>query len=247
MTPGEWLVSLLAIVLVDLLLAGDNAVVIAMAARRLPLEMRKRAVFWGTAAAIVIRVALAFIAVALLQIRGLGVVGGVLLLGVAVRLMISEEDAHADAEKNGGKSPPGLWSAIGSIVVADVVMGLDNVLAVAGAARGDYWLIGIGIALSIPIMIAGSFIILRFMERAPWLVYAGGSLLVSIAARMTLDDKLVADEIILNYTSQWAIVAFATIVVTVSCVLRQKRKARKKRAAKRHAAKARAAEQRTAS
>lgn len=229
MSPGEWIVSLLAIVLVDLLLAGDNAVVIAMAARRLPAEMRKKAVFWGTAAAIVIRVALAFIAVALLQVRGLGVVGGFLLLIVAVRLMISE-DADPDAPKNGDKSPAGLWSAIGSIVVADVVMGLDNVLAVAGAARGDYWLIGIGIALSIPIMIAGSFIILRFMERAPWLIYAGGSLLVSISARMTLDDKLVSDSLTLDPTSQWAVVAFATIVVTVLCVLRQKKKKKTARA-----------------
>ena len=229
MTIGEWLVSLLAIVLVDLLLAGDNAVVIAMAARRLPPEMRKRAVFWGTAAAIVIRVALAMIAVTLLQIRGLGIVGGVLLLGVAVRLMTSED---ADAENPGvDKSPAGLWSAIGSIVVADVVMGLDNVLAVAGAARGDYWLIGIGIALSIPIMIAGSFIILRFMERAPWLIYAGGSLLVSISARMALDDKLIADALPWDATSQWALVAFATISVTILCVLYQKRRARKKQAA----------------
>lgn len=230
MSAGEWLLSLLAIVLVDLLLAGDNAVVIAMAARRLPPGLRKKAVFWGTAAAIAIRVTLAFIAVTLLQVRGLGVVGGALLLGVAVKLMLSEEaDDKAAADANDGKAPPGMWSAIGSIVVADVVMGLDNVLAVAGAARGDYWLIGIGIALSIPIMIAGSFIILRFMERAPWLIYAGGSLLVSIAARMSLDDKLVADSLHWNDTSEWALVALVTIVVTVLCVLHQKKKARRRR------------------
>lgn len=222
MTPGEWLLALLAIILVDLLLAGDNAVVIAMAARRLPVEMRKRAVFWGTAGAIVIRVALALVAVALLQIRGLGVVGGFLLLLVAVRLMTpGAEDSEEQGE--GDKTTVGIWSAMGSIVVADVVMGLDNILAIAGAARGDYWLIGIGLALSIPIMVAGSLVILRYMERAPWLIYAGGALLVFIAGRMALDDRLAADALKWTAESEWAAVAALTVMVTWLCAWWQRR------------------------
>ena len=221
MSPGEWLASLLAIIMVDLLLAGDNAVVIAMAARRLPPEMRKRAVFWGTAGAIVVRIALAMVAVALLQISGLGVIGGILLVAIAVRLMIPADESHG--RDRSGKAPSGMWSAIGSIVVADVVMGLDNVLAVAGAARGDYWLIGIGIAFSIPIMIAGSFLILRFMERAPWLIYIGGALLVSIAARMALDDPL-TDGLDWTPAAEWSAVALSTALATAACIWWKKRK-----------------------
>ena len=224
MSPGEWLLALLAIILVDLLLAGDNAVVIAMAARRLPAEMRKRAVFWGTAFAIVIRVALAAIAVALLQIRGLGIVGGILLVIVAARLMTPPDENPDEAKE--GEMTAGMWSAIGSIVVADVVMGLDNILAIAGAARGDFWLIGIGLALSIPIMVAGSLVILRFMERAPWLIYAGGALLVFIAARMGLDDKMAKDALNWTPAAEWSAVAVATVLITAACMLWKKTRRR---------------------
>ena len=234
MSVSEWLLALLAIVLVDLLLAGDNAVVIAMAARRLPAEMRKRAVFWGTAGAIVIRVALAVVAVALLQVRGLGVVGGLLLVIVAVRLMTPGAEDSEEVEE--GEVSVGMWSAMGSIVVADVVMGLDNILAIAGAARGDYWLIGIGLALSIPIMVAGSLIILRYMERAPWLVYVGGALLVFIAARMGLDDKLASETLLWTADAEWAAVATATLGITGACAMWQKsrRKRRARIAERRH-------------
>lgn len=219
---GEWLLALAAIVAADLVLAGDNAVVIAMAARQLPKEMRKRAVFWGTAFAIAVRVALTVVAVALLQIRGLAVAGGLLLVLVAVRLMSAvDESGHLEKAANGkgAGAKSGIWSAIGSIIVADVIMGLDNILAIAGAARGDYWLIGIGLALSIPIMVAGSFIIMRFMERAPWLVYFGGGLLVFIAARMSLDDQLARDFLQWTAAAEWAAIAASTFAVTGACIL----------------------------
>ena len=234
MSLGEWLLALLAIVAADLVLAGDNAVVIAMAARQLPKEMRKRAVFWGTAGAIAIRVALTMVAVALLEIRGLRVVGGLLLLLVAVRLMLPGEDASkkkTSEEDDSVAAQVGIWSAIGSIVVADVVMGVDNILAIAGAARGDYWLIGIGLGLSIPIMVAGSFLIMRFMERAPWLVYAGGALLVFIAARMGLDDDLTRNFLEWTPAAEWLAIAAATTATTGACVLRQKFRSRTERTA----------------
>ena len=219
MTAAEWMLALLAIVAADLVLAGDNAVVIAMAARQLPERMRKRAVFWGTAGAIVVRVALTAVAVALLQVRGLAVAGGALLLVVAVRLMRpGGHSGSGDGDEKDVGAKAGIWSAIGSIVVADVVMGLDNILAIAGAARGDYWLIGIGLALSIPIMVAGSFVILRFMEKAPWLSYVGGGLLVFIAARMALDDRLARDFLGWGPAAEWAAVVGATAGVTGVCV-----------------------------
>ena len=170
MLEFEWIVSLAAIIVVDILLAGDNAVVIAMAARRLPPEHRKRAIWGGTALAILVRVSLVFFVTFLLRLPGLQIVGGSLLLIVAWR-MTHPEESRAPGDD---KSAANLREAIMAIVVADTVMGLDNILAVAGAARGDFTLVIVGFLLSIPIMVAGSFFILRMLEKRPWLALAGG-------------------------------------------------------------------------
>ena len=140
MLEFEWIVSLAAIIVVDILLAGDNAVVIAMAARRLPPEHRKRAIWGGTALAILVRVSLVFFVTFLLRLPGLQIVGGSLLLIVAWR-MTHPEESRAPGDD---KSAANLREAIMAIVVADTVMGLDNILAVAGAARGDFTLVIVG-------------------------------------------------------------------------------------------------------
>ena len=205
MLEFEWIVSLAAIIVVDILLAGDNAVVIAMAARRLPPEHRKRAIWGGTALAILVRVSLVFFVTFLLRLPGLQIVGGSLLLIVAWR-MTHPEEARAPGDD---KSAANLREAIMAIVVADTVMGLDNILAVAGAARGDFTLVIVGFLLSIPIMVAGSFLILRMLEKRPWLALAGGALLFAIAARMFLDDPLVADRLAWSEFWEWGLVAAA--------------------------------------
>ena len=180
----EWLASLTAIVLIDLLLAGDNAVVIALAARNLPDHLRKRAVFAGTAGAIVVRVALVFFALELLKLPGLSLAGGAVLYWVAWRLLSKNDEPDPEANPKIAT----FWAAMRTIIIADTIMGLDNILAIAGASRGDWGLVIFGFLLSIPIMIGGSFLILKLMKKAPWLITAGCGLLGIIAGRMMLDD-----------------------------------------------------------
>ena len=180
---AEWLARLLAIILIDLLLAGDNAVVIALAARRLPARLQKQAIWAGTAGAILARLALVFFALQLLKIPGLLAAGGLVLYWVAWRLLTKEAAGHSSTP-----AAETFWAAMQTIVVADLVMGLDNVLAIAGASKGDWGLIILGFALSIPIMVGGSMLILKLMEKAPWLATVGSGLLALIAGRMIFDD-----------------------------------------------------------
>ena len=184
----EFLTALLAIVVIDLVLAGDNAIVIALAARHLPPARRRQAVLWGTAAAIVTRAAMTLVVVWLLQIPGLLLVGGLALVWIAWRLLIPEngDGGHASAA-----AATGLWGAVRTIVVADVVMGLDNVLAVAGAAQGSYLLVVIGLLVSVPIMVWGSTLVLRWIERFPVIVYFGAGVLAWTAATMILNEPFV--------------------------------------------------------
>jgi YjbE family integral membrane protein len=184
----EFLTALLAIVVIDLVLAGDNAIVIALAARSLPPPMRRRAVLWGTVAAIGARSAMTLVVVWLLNIPGLLLAGGALLVWIAYRLLLPENgDAHGPKLD----SAPGFWAAIRTIVVADVVMGLDNVLAVAGAAQGSYLLVVLGLLISVPIMVWGSTLILRWVERFPAIVYFGAGVLAWTAATMMVSEPLV--------------------------------------------------------
>jgi len=176
---------LLEIALINLLLSGDNAIVIAMAARRLPHRQRRRAVVWGTAAAVFLRCVLTLGAVALLRIPFLQTAGALLLLLIAFRLMAErKEKEHALASA----AALSLSGAVWTIVTADFVMSLDNVLAVTAVAGGDIPLLLIGIAMSIPIVLWGSSFFMRLMDRAPWLVYAGGALLAYTAGKMVRHD-----------------------------------------------------------
>ena len=183
---AEFFPALLAIVVIDLVLAGDNAIVIALAARNLPVQLRQKAIIWGTVGAIVVRTAMTVVVVGLLKIPGLLLLGGVLLVWIAYKLL-------ADQDDGGHKIGPAgdFWSAMKTIVVADAVMGLDNVLAVAGAAQGSFLLVVLGLLISIPIVIWGSQLILRFVERYPVIVYIGGAVLAWTAAKMIMSEPLI--------------------------------------------------------
>lgn len=179
----ENLFIFLEIVIINLLLSGDNAIVIAMAGRRLPAAQRRRAVWWGAAAAIILRCILTLGAVALLHIPFLQTAGALLLFIIAYQLLL---DSRQDAE--GPDAASTLAGAVWTIVVADFVMSLDNVLAVAAVADGDTGMLIIGIVMSIPIIIWGSSFIMRLLDRLPGLVYLGGGLLGYTAAEMILKD-----------------------------------------------------------
>lgn len=183
----EWLDRLFVfteLALINMLLSGDNAVVIAMAARRLPHAERKRAVWWGAAAAVLLRCALTLGAVIVLDIPYLQTVGAILLLLIAMKLALDRDDRHKQTP-----SSSTLAGAVWTIIVADLVMSLDNVLAVAAIAEQEVALLVIGIAMGIPIIIWGSSFIMRLLDRAPWLTYAGGMLLAYTAGKMMLHDE----------------------------------------------------------
>jgi len=189
-----------AIIWVNLLLSGDNAVVIALAARSLPQQQQKLAVFWGSAAAIIMRVILTVFAVALLQLPYLKLVGGVLLLWIGVKLIVPEEGGEDI------KSSDNLFQAVKTILIADLVMSLDNVIAVAAAAEqgppeAKISLLIIGLALSIPIVIFGSTLMLKVMGRFPIIITLGAALLGWIAGDIMVTDPAIADWVKANYAA----------------------------------------------
>jgi YjbE family integral membrane protein len=179
-----FLARLGAIVLIDLMLAGDNALVIALAVRSLPPRQQLLGRIFGTAGAVLLRVLLIALATALLRIPFLQLFGGLLLVWIAFKLV-----RPATGEGNHVRQGGSLGSAIGIIVAADVVMSLDNVLGVAGAAHGDMRLVVFGIALSIPIVVWGSGLLARLMNRFPWIIWLGGAVLGYVAGDMILDDE----------------------------------------------------------
>ena len=186
----EFLSALLAIIVIDLVLAGDNAIVIALAARNVPKHLQKQAILWGTAGAIVVRTTLTLIVVSLLKIPGLLFLGGAMLVWIAYKLLLPEEENGNGA---GISAASTLWGALRTIVVADMVMGLDNVLAVAGAAHGSFLLVALGLLISIPIVIGGSTLLLRFVERYPGFVYLGAGVLAWTAVKMVTSEPLLKD------------------------------------------------------
>jgi YjbE family integral membrane protein len=184
---GHFLSALAAIVVIDIVLAGDNAIVIALAARSLPAHLQKRAILWGAVGAIAVRSALTVVVVWLLKIPGLLVAGGLLLVWIAYRLLLPDDHAEGEPQM---KNATTFWAAMRTIVVADAIMGLDNVLAVAGAAHGSYLLVVLGLAISVPIVIWGSTLVLRVVERFPSVVYVGAGVLVFTAVKMMRAEPL---------------------------------------------------------
>jgi YjbE family integral membrane protein len=184
-TPEFWS-ALAAIIVIDLVLAGDNAIVIALAARNLPKDLQRRAVIWGTVGAVVVRASLTVAVLWLLEIPGLMLAGGILLAWIAYRLLAGDENGR-DHDVAPARS---FWAAMRTIVIADAVMGLDNVLAVAGAAHGSVLLVVAGLVISIPIVVWGSTLILHWIERFPALLYVGGAVLAWTASKMIADEPL---------------------------------------------------------
>lgn len=211
---APWWSALLAIILIDLVLAGDNAIVIALAARNLPSHLQKKAIVWGTVGAIVVRSAMTVGVVWLLKIPGLMLVGGLGLLWIAYKLLADQGDKEHD-----GPVAHTFWGAMKTIVVADALMGIDNVLGVAGAAHGSFDLVVIGLLVSIPIVVFGSTMVLKLVERFPIIINVGAAVLAFTAAKMIVSEQLL-DPIYggpgtmpsaetLHLAAQWATYALA--------------------------------------
>jgi YjbE family integral membrane protein len=222
---GEWLtpqflVSVAQIILVNILLSGDNAVVIALACRNLSRRQRRLGIFWGVLGAIVLRVVLTFFAMSLLVNPYLKLIGGGLLVWIGIKLIAEENDADHKV-----KASDRLLAAVWTIIVADLVMSLDNVMAVAAAAKGNVPLIIFGLIISIPIVVFGSQLIMRIIERFPVLVWAGGGLLGYIAGDMAIEDPAVAPWIAANvaFVSMFAPPVGFVLVVAAGVWLSRRR------------------------
>jgi YjbE family integral membrane protein len=208
-----WWSALLAIILIDLVLAGDNAIVIALAARNLPPEHQNKAIMWGTVGAIVVRSAMTVGVVWLLKIPGLLLVGGLGLLWIAFKLISdTSEDEHE------GSGATTFWGAMKTIIVADALMGVDNVLGVAGAANGDFTLVVLGLLISIPIVVLGSKLVLQLVEKWPVIIHLGAAVLAFTAAQMIINEKLL-DPIFDGGETINLLARGATYVVAVAGVL----------------------------
>ncbi|TXC67141.1 TerC family protein [Piscinibacter aquaticus] len=188
LTSGAFWAALGSIILANVVLSGDNAVVIALAARSLPPEQQKKAIFWGSGAAIVMRIVLTLIAVEMLKWPWLKVAGALLLVYIGVSLLLEDDGGEGESHETGG-----MLAAIRTILIADLVMSLDNVLAVAAAAKGDTALLVIGTAVSIPLIIFGSTLLLRVMERFPIIITLGAALLGFLAGEMMFTDPAVTE------------------------------------------------------
>jgi YjbE family integral membrane protein len=182
---GSYGLSVLKVIGVDIVLAGDNAVVIALACRTLPPRQRSVGILLGTAAAVVMRIAFTLAVGSLLGVPLLALVGGLILFWIAVKLLVAEETGEGSV-----RSGETLWDAVKTVAIADAVMSLDNVLAIAGAARGDWTLIVVGLLISIPLVVAGSTLIMAMLGRFPILVWGGGALLGWIAAQLIIGERL---------------------------------------------------------
>ena len=183
----EFMVRWLSIVVLDLTLAGDNAVVIAMAVRSLPMTQQKKGIFWGAFGAVVLRVAVTFVAAQLLMVPLLQFGGGVLLLWIAWKLLRQPPGTGEEHTR----SSASLWEAIKIIVLADFIMSVDNMLAVAAASKGSFFLLMFGLGLSIPIIMFCSALVAKLMNKYPWLVLLGAAILGWVAGEMIVADKLV--------------------------------------------------------
>ncbi|MET1179178.1 TerC family protein [Peribacillus simplex] len=211
---GEFISGLLAIIMIDLVLAGDNAILIGLAARKLPKDQQKKVIIWGAVGAIVIRIIATLLVVVLLEVPGLHLIGGLLLVWIAYKLLIDEEEHDV-------KPADSMWAAIKTIIIADALMGLDNVLAVAGASHGNFTLVVIGLLVSIPVVMYGSTLILKLIERFPFIIIIGAGILGWTAAKM-----IVAEPFMLDYFAnpfiKYGFEAIVVIGILVAGTSRQK-------------------------
>ncbi|MBD0381148.1 YjbE family putative metal transport protein [Paenibacillus sedimenti] len=203
----EFFVALLSIILIDLVLAGDNAIVIGMAARNLKKETQKQVILWGTVGAIIIRAAATLVVVSLLKIPGLLLAGGLLLIWISYKLL-TEKKNHDQIE-----AKDSMWAAIRTIIIADAVMGLDNVIAVAGAAHGEFILVVIGLLVSVPIVVWGSTLFIKWIEKYPSIIYIGSGVLVLTAGKMITGEKFLKPFFESNPVAKWLLIGLLIVVV----------------------------------
>ncbi|WP_293986099.1 TerC family protein [uncultured Megasphaera sp.] len=216
----QFFMALGSIILLDILLGGDNAVVIAMAANKLPANLRRKAILIGTGGAVVIRLVMTLIAVWLLTIPFLQALGGLILLPIAVKLLVpAEQEENVTASDS-------LMGAIKTIIIADAAMGVDNVLAIAGASHGSFLLVACGFLISIPIIVGGSTVIGKLMDRFPVILYAGAGLLGWTAGSMIGHDKLLGT-LLQQMAGSWAPISLqillAAAVIAIGLWMSRKR------------------------
>lgn len=212
-------IGLLKIIWINIILSGDNAVVIALAARSLPPHQQKKAILFGSAAAVILRIILTVVAAHLLQLSFLQIIGGALLLYIGVQLLSEDEDDEAGHGKEGG----GLMAAVRTILIADLVMSLDNVIAVAAAAKGNDVLLLLGLAISIPMVIFGSTLMIKLMERFPIIVTLGAALIGWVGGETIMSDVALKDVLAASPWLHYAAAAVGAIFVVMLGRFLQKR------------------------
>jgi len=217
----DFWIGLLKIVWINIILSGDNAVVIALAARSLPPDQQRKAVFWGSGAAVVLRIALTVVAAKLLELSFLQIGGGLLLLWIGTQLLSEEEEGGDGAKVHGS-----LLAAVRTILIADLVMSLDNVIAVAAAARGDLTLLILGLLISIPLVIFGSTLMIKLMERFPIIVTMGAALIGWVGGETIISDVALKGLLAGNQWPHYAAAAAgAALVLLVGRVNRHRNSA----------------------
>lgn len=209
LVSAQFWVDVFKIIMIDLLLSGDNAVVIALACRNLPDAQRKKGILYGVGGAIGLRIVLTFFAVTLLALPYLKLVGAILLMWIGVKLILPE-DEHGEGSI---KAEGNLWGAVKTIIVADFVMSLDNVLGVAGAAHGNEWLLVFGLLISIPMIAWSSQLVLKLIDRFPFIIYAGGALLGYVAGEMLLTEATLKSLMDAQHALHWLVPAACAVLV----------------------------------
>lgn len=224
LASSQFWVAVAQIILIDIVLSGDNAVVIALACRKLPSEQRRKGVLWGVAGAVGLRVVLTAFAAMLLDLPWLKLGGGLLLLWIGIKLMLPE-DSHGEGDIAAADN---LWGAVKTIIVADLVMSIDNVIAVAGAAHGSLSLLIFGLAVSIPLIVWSSQLMLKLMDRFPIVVSGGAALLGWVAGSMIAHDAIVKPwlDAQLPYSDKVLAIAGALLVLLIGGMLSRSMKAR---------------------
>lgn len=205
----EFISALLPVILIDLVLGGDNSIIIALAVRNLPPSKRKTAILWGTIGAVLIRVAATFLVVWLLEIPGLLMTGGLLLIWMAYKLLVDEKKEHQAIESTGS------WGAIRTIIVADAAMGIDNMLAVAGAAHNHFIVVAFGLLISIPIVVLGSTIVIKLIDRFPIIIYLGAMVIAYTAGTMIVEEPILHSFFTGNPYLKWIVISVIVLGVII--------------------------------
>lgn len=215
--PTEFFSALFSIIIIDLVLAGDNAIVIGLAARNLPPKNQKAVIAWGTLGAVIIRAAATLVVVWLLKIPGLLLAGGLVLIWMAYKLL-------AEEKKHDVQSGATMLAAIRTIIIADAVMGLDNVLAVAGAAHGSFLMVVIGLLVSVPIVVWGSTLVIKVIEKYPVIIYIGSAVIAYTAGKMITDEPFLKPFFEENSYLKWLLIIGIVIGVLITGKIKKQKK-----------------------